>query len=149
MKFVRKITYATEQEILRMYAAGNTMTKISNALGVSNSTPGWYLRKNHIQIRPRWKRKYNLDENFFAAIDSQEKAQILGFLYADGCLIETNHTVSFTLTESDNYYLRHIAACMHYSGPIIHSPAKECRGRNGKIYVARPYSSLRIGSIQN
>ena len=31
------------------------------------------------------KRKYNVNDNYIDIIDNQNKAYILGFLYADGC----------------------------------------------------------------
>lgn len=45
------------------------------------------LNKNNITLKGNKISKYSLNENFFEIIDSKEKAYILGFLYADGYLL--------------------------------------------------------------
>ena len=50
-------------------------------------------------------RRYNLDEEYFDNINSQNKAYILGFLYADGSNNPKKHTVSISLQEEDRYIL--------------------------------------------
>ena len=38
-------------------------------------------------------RKYNIDDNFFSEINSESKAYILGLLYADGCVYNSQGNV--------------------------------------------------------
>ena len=44
---------------------------------------------------------YSLDENYFKNIDSDNKAYILGFFYADGCVGSNNNKVQISLQEDD------------------------------------------------
>ena len=47
-------------------------------------------------------RKYPIDEQFFDAIDSEEKAYFLGMLYADGTNSMKKTEVSLRLQEEDH-----------------------------------------------
>ena len=52
-----------------------------------------------------FKRMYSIDENIFSSIDSSEKAQFLGLIYADGSLSRKNKNISIRLREDDIDYL--------------------------------------------
>lgn len=43
--------------------------------------------------------KYDFNRNFFEVINTQEKAYVLGFLYADGC--NTMKSITFNQLEQD------------------------------------------------
>ena len=48
---------------------------------------------------------YEIDENFFKTIDTEEKAYILGFIYANGCNhVKPNRCVSLTQLEQAKFY---------------------------------------------
>lgn len=50
-------------------------------------------------------RKYRLNENFFEIIDSEEKAYLLGFLFADGYVNEKLNMVDLTIHNKDKEIL--------------------------------------------
>lgn len=50
-------------------------------------------------------RKYNLNETFFNIIDSEIKAYLLGFLFADGYINEKNNVIEITIHEKDKEIL--------------------------------------------
>lgn len=52
--------------------------------------------------------KYIANYDYLESIDSPEKAQILGLLFADGCIYEKNNAVKISLIEDDKSYLEHI-----------------------------------------
>jgi hypothetical protein len=54
------------------------------------------------------KRKYSINHNFFTTIDSEEKAYILGFIYADGSVSDVNNTLNITLKASEKLFLEAI-----------------------------------------
>lgn len=51
------------------------------------------------------RRKYTLNENYFEKIDTEEKAYWLGFLMADGCIIESNNCIQIRLAAIDISHL--------------------------------------------
>jgi len=80
-----------------------------------------------------FKRIYKVDENYFDHIDSEEKAYILGFFYADGCnSIDENsysHEISFTQLEQDIDILEKIKKSMKSEHPLY----KIIQKSNGKV----------------
>lgn len=77
-----------------------SINKISKENGIDQRTIKSILLKNNIPIRSNnfYKNK-SVDSNFFEKIDTQEKAYILGFIYADGCL--TNGALQIKVSIKD------------------------------------------------
>lgn len=61
-------------------------------------------------------RKYNLNENFFELIDSEEKAYFLGFLFADGYVNEKLNMVDLTLHNKDKEILNKFVGLLYFEG---------------------------------
>ena len=61
-------------------------------------------------------RTYTLDEKYFDKIDSQNKAYILGFIYADGSI--NKGCLNITLSNKDVEILEFIKDELKYSGKI-------------------------------
>lgn len=93
------------------------------------------------------RRKYSVDDTFFDTIDSQDKAYILGLLYADGCNYEDTGIIKLDLVTEDEDVLIKIKNIMKYTGNINHYHDKY-KEINGKIYECKPYSRLCIRSKQ-
>lgn len=62
-------------------------------------------RKNKDYVK---KHKYYYDENFFENIDSEEKAYFLGFIFADGCIINNKEKFIYQTTLKLHNKDRHI-----------------------------------------
>ena len=75
-----------EEKILRLYTEEQlSMSKIASALGISSARVKRVLVKNNIEIRSNnYYKAKEVDIDFFSKIDSEEKAYVLGFMYADG-----------------------------------------------------------------
>lgn len=63
-------------------------------------------------------RKYNLNQEYFDKIDTNEKAYILGFLAADGNIKNDGFIVRFLIHMQDIEILEFIKKELNYSGPI-------------------------------
>lgn len=61
---------------------------------------------------------YQFDEEFFDIIDTEVKAYILGFFYADGCNFTKEHIISFTQLEQDKDILEKIKLAMNSNYPL-------------------------------
>lgn len=74
------------------------------------------MRKNGVISNPKYARNVNPNklrkydygycENLFKAIDTEEKAYWLGFLYADGNISKDKNVIELSLKESDIEHLK-------------------------------------------
>lgn len=116
----KKIIFFDEQikEILYLYTVQHiSIAIISKSYQVDPSVIKRVLKENSIEIRDNnaYKAKA-VDSNFFEKIDSQEKAYILGFIYADGCV--SNHRLSIKISKQDIELLEQIKLSMSSSHKI-------------------------------
>jgi hypothetical protein len=83
-------------------------------------------------------RIYSINENYFESINSNNKAYVLGFIYADGCVY--NNYLSIWLSDKDIEILKFIKKELDYEGKIYshHSKVKN------KKYVGISISSKKI-----
>lgn len=117
-----------EREIINEYVVlKNTTKNISEKLGISPSTVLRVLKRNNINIdktrRSKVKRvrRFDVNDNYFTKIDSNEKAYILGLLYADGYLtIEGSGTKTIGIDLIDEEILREISLRLDYKGEVRH-----------------------------
>lgn len=98
------------------YLQGDSLTKISKELKIGRISFTKYLKAKGVQITnsqslPRVK------ENIFEAIDTEEKAYWLGFLYADGCL-SANTRISITLKSDDAKHLEKFKEFLGWTGEV-------------------------------
>lgn len=77
-------------------------------------------------------RKYSIDEHYFDNIDTEEKAYILGLLYADGgnCSKKNHYIVSLTLHPKDIDILEKIRFALKMESPIV----DWINSKSGKTY---------------
>lgn len=75
-----------EEQILKLYIEEQlSMSKIASVLGTSSARVKRVLVKNNVEIRSNnYYKAKEVDVDFFTKIDSEEKAYVLGFMYADG-----------------------------------------------------------------
>lgn len=93
-----------KNEIVRLYTEeGMGMHKIGEKLHTTHQKVKEILIEKGIELRTMSEnvRQYSLDEHYFDNIDSQDKAYILGFLYADGYNNEKTGVVAISLQEQD------------------------------------------------
>ena len=108
-----------EKNIIDLYQNKNMSTvKIGKKYGCSHKKIAKVLESYNIPRTGISRRKYRINENFFDKIDNQDKAYILGFLYADGCNYKPKQTVSMSLQEEDFDILEKIRVCMGNEHPL-------------------------------
>lgn len=108
-----------EKDIIDLYQNKNMSTvKIGKKYGCSHKKIAKVLESYNIPRTGISRRKYEINENFFDKIDNQDKAYILGFLYADGCNYKPKQTVSMSLQEEDFDILEKIRKCMGNEHPL-------------------------------
>lgn len=92
-----------EQKIKEMYALRRPMKWIEKETGIKKKTIEKYLKNNNLWTGHKFMLKY-FNEFFFDAIDTEEKAYWLGFIYADGYLAKPS-TIGIELKETDKEHL--------------------------------------------
>jgi len=108
-------------EICRLYKENKlSATKISKIFLTSRGRIERVLRKNNISAR-----KHNAllkcNENYFEKINTPNKAYILGFLYADGCVLDKRKgqkMLVINLQEQDADILRQISKELEFEGKL-------------------------------
>ena len=95
-------------EIEKMYDEGLSLSKISEKLSINYQALQQLFKHSNITIRRgfSYARKHNLNEHYFDIIDSEEKAYILGFIYADGNNFPKLNRISIQLSKIDEDILR-------------------------------------------
>ena len=83
---------------------------------IHRTTLGIHLKKNNVSEDRR--RKYFFNEDYFKNVDSEEKAYWLGFIAADGCILE-NGTLKIGLAEKDSLHLEKFNESIESSRPIL------------------------------
>jgi len=111
-----RTTKQEKEEIVKKYLLGESAKDISLQYGITGSSVGSMLKRRNIKTRSQKEiqRKYDADDNFFDFVDSEEKAYILGFLYADGYNNTDLNYIEITLHNKDIellYKIRNILKC--------------------------------------
>ncbi|EEM16815.1 MULTISPECIES: helix-turn-helix domain-containing protein [Bacillus] len=90
-----------KDEMIKLYLKGESTSNIAKLANVSPRYVRIVLTDNNVEKRARgsWKRKYNLNEDYFKRW-SNTMAYILGFFIADGVITKDNQTVSISQKES-------------------------------------------------
>ena len=104
-----------------MFETGDyTGTKLSEIFNVTPNAVCSLLKRNGYKSKSpsELKRKYPIQEDFFDKIDTEEKAYVLGLLYADGYNNTDRNSVKLTLKESDKEILEKISSVIQPTKPL-------------------------------
>lgn len=103
-----------------MYIEGKTLQEIGDEYGVNKVTISGLFKKNKYKCRSSSDahRIYEINEHYFDDINTQEKAYILGLLYADGCNVAKSNVISIGLQEKDKELLEVIAKLLGSNKPL-------------------------------
>lgn len=153
------ITKEEELEIVELYQSGVSCTKIGVKYKKHHKLIAKILDKYNIKRTCESNRKHKLDEHYFDTIDSQDKAYILGLLFADGYNSIDKSSIRISLQYTDVDILLKIKDKIGSSKELIFIDCKNRKSSNGYIskdmYQLEFYSShickqlAKLGMIQN
>jgi len=109
--FTTPVTQDEVNLMVKMYKEGASAASICQVLPYTPHTILSHLRKQGIKIRGKGGYKHPFNERYFQTIDTEEKAYYLGFLMADGCVIErvnSQPAIALQLKDTDTYILEHL-----------------------------------------
>lgn len=126
------------EEAEELYKKGMSYTKIGENLKVDRKKVSLALREkgysSNLKYYPNLEsnayRKYDLNDDVFEVIDTEEKAYWLGFLYADGSVSKDNNVIDLALKESDKEHLYRYKEFLSYEGKVV----KKNKKTETKIY---------------
>ena len=130
----RRLSHQEKSELFRMYETGNySGNQLTNYFPISQVAINNLLRRNGYVAKSAsdLKRKYPIVEDFFDVIDTEEKAYILGLLYADGYNNTDRNSVSLGLKETDREVLDKITALIQPSKPLQYVSTSNQRKKTG------------------
>lgn len=117
-------TLEQKKEIAEYYNLGHSLKETSEKFQVSSTGIIIYLKLFGYKTRSirDGMKKQKIDETFFEKIDKHIKAQILGMIYADGCLYKQKthdtYVLTISLKSNDYYYLNNINFILKNERPI-------------------------------
>jgi len=89
--------------IVNSYKSGKSMSEISKLYKISRQSISKILKINNIQIINKRRRIYNPNHSFFSNINSESKAYMLGFIFADGSIYQNR--IRIELSSKDKHIL--------------------------------------------
>ena len=149
------LTYEDEIKMVDAYRNGMTVKDVAKKFNVGQKRASDILKKHNVHILLSCERpsKYLLNETYFDNIDDQNKAYILGFLYADGC--KHNNNISIRLQEKDKDILIKINSLLGSNRPLgfidYSNHAGNCQNQYS-LSITNKYMAARLdelGVIQN
>lgn len=109
--YIRILNEDQESDVIQKYMGGMNMNELAQMYNCSRSVIDDTLCRNKIQKRTPSQayRTFEINDYYFDEIDNQDKAYMLGFLYADGCNCSNydikHYDIGMTLQMQDKYIL--------------------------------------------
>lgn len=148
-------------EVKRLYETeGYTFQRIADHYEVSISSVWRFFNRHGLTKRSMetTHRKVSLDTTFFERIDSHEKAQILGFIAADGCVTDykerglklCGNYLQINFHQQDKDYLEEIRKRLRYGNDLKprkpnQRSAPQYLLKIGSNKIVRDLKSLEVG----
>ena len=151
----RRLSHSEKSQLFEMYETGNySGNQLSKYFPISQVAINALLRRNGYEAKSasELKRKYPIQEDFFDKIDTEEKAYILGLLYADGWNQTERNSVSLSLKEADKEVLDKVTSLIQPTKPLKHIDMSNQRKKLGfensqnqyRLVIANKHISQRL-----
>ena len=121
---INKLSKETQEKIIEAYKNGMSMREIEHVFGATRTTVAKYLTNIGVKTTVgNHHRKYHHNENFFEVIDTEEKAYWLGFMYADGWIMDNSKRYGqdhfgISISNKDEEHLRKFLKSLNATNPI-------------------------------
>ena len=128
-----------------------SLTKIGKKLSIDRKALARLLKNNNVESRKGfyYASKYNLNEHYFDVIDTEEKAYILGFIYADGNNLFKTNRVSIQLSIIDKEILQKFSKIMFDIENLKYRKNKNNKGIEFEYVSLNMYSKYMSRHLAN
>ena len=134
--------------ILAMHHAEERPSMIANKLGVSYETIRRSARRLGLTFKTGAPRKYHRNEQFFDAIDTEQKAYVLGLFMADGYNDTKKGIIRLKLQERDKAILEQVKSMLGYTGKLYkHTYNKPNQQDQYALQIRSKYLSDRLAEL--
>ena len=138
------------EKLTELYNSGMTCRQTAKHLGdINHRTVAYHINNAVLDGRAAKRslsesliigafRKYKMNNNFFKVIDTEQKAYVLGFFYADGYNNQNDGAkIEINLAAIDEEILHKISACLECNVPLLRIEAYKKDGytRQDKICI--------------
>lgn len=110
------------EEVINLYKGGMSQQKISKKLKYSNGGISRLLSKHDVEIRPT--NTYTVKDDYFDNIDTENKAYILGWWFADGNVMKAGK-VRIAIQMNDRAIIDWMKDELQYTGPLYNRLERE------------------------
>lgn len=120
-------TDLTVEEVLKL-AEGKTQKELAAELGITQTAVSGWFKRHGLKYKRQTRNRFPVNDEFFDVIDTEEKAYLLGFFIADGCVKEVHykHKMSYkmsfdnTILDEESIRLLHDRICPHAAMSLKH-----------------------------
>lgn len=132
---IYKIEKENQEKIIADYQNGKSMRQLEKDYGVNRNTISKFLEERKIKTkRGNHHRKYYHNIDYFENIDSEHKAYWLGFLFADGYIVDHSNcygedSFGLSLAEEDKQILELLKKDLQATNPILTYERKGTKGQ--------------------
>lgn len=132
---IKKVEKQILENIINDYQNRKSMRQIERDYGVTRQSVAKYLEEQKIKTtKGNHYRTYNHNENFFEIINTEEKAYWLGFMFADGYIVNQQNRYGqdqfgITLAKTDIEVLYKFKESINATNPILIYPKKNNFGQ--------------------
>ena len=138
---INKVDAETKNKIIEAYKNNMSLREIEKEFKVLRATVSKFLEEQNIKkIKGNHYRKYFHDFDFFENIDTEEKAYWLGFMFADGYIINHENrygedSFGLTLAEDSLDSIEKFKKSLHATNPILYDNSKSIGQPQAKIVL--------------
>lgn len=132
-KSIRSFTEEEKEKMIEEYKNNISLRQLQEKYGVSRSTLSKFLEEAGVKTtKGNHYRKYFHDEDFFEVIDTEEKAYWLGFMFADGYIVDHSKihgqdAFGISLVENDTSTLEKFKKSINATNPITKDSSRKER----------------------
>lgn len=138
---INKVDAETKNKIIEAYRNNMSLREIEKEFKVLRATVSKFLEEQNIKkIKGNHYRKYFHDFDFFENIDTEEKAYWLGFMFADGYIVNHENrygedSFGLTLAEDSLDSIEKFKKSLHATNPILYDNSKSIGQPQAKIVL--------------
>lgn len=136
---INKMNEEIQEQIIEAYKNNMSLREIERQFGATRVTVSKFLSERNIKTTVgNHYRKYFHDFNFFETIDTEEKAYWLGFMYADGYIVNNEEkygedAFGLTLAEDSLDSIEKFKTSLKATNPIRYDDSKHIGQKQVKL----------------